>query len=143
MSRVNEILKRAREREQRAIVAARPVATATPLEPAGLARILKPQTGGYQWLMPQIAAITPQYLQMVLMAAAQGSHVQQAALFRMMLDTWPELAACVQEVYFGVLRKKLIVEPYHEEDDAPTDTAVERSKVVGAALKAFRPDPAG
>src|SRR5581483_6990517 len=110
--------------------------------PQSIARILRPQNGGYQWLMPQLAAITPQYIEMTLRGAASGYHVQQAALFRLMLDSWPELAACVQEIVLGVQRKKMVFEPYAEEDTDPTNDAIERCKVAGAALRGMRPNPA-
>jgi phage gp29-like protein len=107
-----------------------------------IARILRPQNGGWQWLMPQMAAVTPQYLEAVLRGAAQGNHAQQAALFRMMLDTWPELAACVQELAYAVARLKIIVEPFAEEDDQASDDAVARQKLVSGALRTMRPDAA-
>lgn len=113
----------------------------TPL-PAGisgsLGRILRPQAA-YRWLLPQLAAITPQYIEMTLRGALAGNHVQQWELFDLMLDTWPELTACQQELVEGVLRKKLVIEAYHEEDEEPTPDAIARMKLVSAALKGMRP----
>ena len=61
----------------------------------GVARILRPQAA-YRWLLPQVAAITPQYIEMVMRGALAGNHVQQWELFDLMLDTWPELEAGVR-----------------------------------------------
>src|SRR5204863_8129621 len=101
--------------------------------PAGvapaLARLLRPQAA-YRWLLPQIAAITPQYIEMVLRGALAGSHVQQWELFDLMLDSWPELSACQQELSYGVSRLKLIFEPFAEEDSDPTPPALERCKLL-------------
>src|SRR5688572_14012187 len=44
--------------------------------PRSLARILRPQAA-YRWLLPQIAAITPQSIESILRGALAGSHVQQ------------------------------------------------------------------
>src|SRR5262249_35052705 len=63
--------------------------------PPSLAPLLRPQALG-RWLLPQLSAITPQYLEAVLRGALAGDHVQQWQLFDLMLDTWPELAACAQ-----------------------------------------------
>jgi phage gp29-like protein len=116
----------------------------TPL-PAGvstsLARILRPQAA-YRWLLPQVASITPQYIEMVLRSALTGNHVQQWELFDLMLDTWPELSACQQELTYGVTRQKLIFEPFAEEDEDPTPEALDRCKLVSAALRRMAPDAA-
>jgi phage gp29-like protein len=107
----------------------------------GLNRILRPQAA-FRWILPNLAAITPQYIEMILRGALAGNHVQQWELFDLMFDTWPELTACSQELIYGVLRKKLIFEPFHEEDEKPTPSAVERSKLVSTALRVMQPDPA-
>lgn len=104
-----------------------------------LARILRPQ-GAYRWLLPQLSAITPQYIEMVLRGALAGNHVQQWELFDLMFDTWPELAACSQELADGVMERKMIFEPFAEEDEDATPTAQERSKLASAAMRRMRPD---
>jgi len=40
-----------------------------------LSKILRPQAA-YRWLSPQLAAITPQYIEMALRGALAGNHVQ-------------------------------------------------------------------
>ncbi len=106
-----------------------------------LARILRPQAA-YRWMLPQLAAITPQYIEMVLRGALAGNHVQQWELFDLMFDSWPELSACAQELSDGVSSLKVIFEPFAEEDEDPTDEAEERCKVVSSALRRMAPDAA-
>jgi len=108
--------------------------------PPALARILQPSASG-RWLMPNLGAITPQYIEGVLRGAMSGNHVEQWELFDLMLDTWPELAACHAELVEGVMRKKLIFAPWCEEGEAPTEAALERQALVSAALRRMRPDP--
>lgn len=126
-----------------ALTARRAPASAPLTEPVSqsLARILRPQAA-YRWLLPQVAAMTPQYIEMVLRGALAGDHVRQWELFDLMLDTWPELAACSQELTLGVSRLKMIVEPFAEDDEDPTPSALERSKLVSSALRRMRPDAA-
>lgn len=106
-----------------------------------LGRILRPQAA-YRWLLPQLASITPQYIEMILRGALAGNHVQQWELFDLMLDTWPELAACAQELCDGLMCQKLIYEPFAEEDEDPTPSAIERCKLVSSALRRMQPDAA-
>jgi phage gp29-like protein len=100
----------------------------------------KAPTRGY--MMPGIAAMTPAYVEMILRGALQGNHYQQWQLFDMMLDTWPELAACKQELLYGITRRELMFDPYVEEDQKPTPDAIEREKVVTTALRGMKPDAA-
>lgn len=107
--------------------------------PVTMNRILRPQAR-YNWMMPALAAITPQYIETVLNGALAGNFVQQYELFDLMLRTWPELSACCGELREGVLRKKLVFEPYCEEDEKPTPTALERQQIVSTALRKMSPD---
>jgi phage gp29-like protein len=102
-------------------------------------RILRPQAR-YNWMMPTLAAITPQYIETVLNGALAGNFVQQYELFDLMLRTWPELSACCGELREGVLRKKLIFEPYCEEDEEPSPTALEKQRLISTALRQMQPD---
>jgi len=105
----------------------------------GMNRILRPQAR-FNWLLPSLAAITPQYIEMTLNGALAGNHVQQYELFDLMLRTWPELSACSNELFEGVLRKKLVFEPFCEEDEKPTPSAIEKTKLISAALREMEPD---
>ncbi len=107
----------------------------------GLGRILRPQAL-FRWLGPQLAAITPQYIEQTMIGAMAGSTVQAWALFDLMLKSWPELLACYQELIESVIRKKLVYEPYCEEDEKPTPSALEKQKVVACALTRMQPDAA-
>jgi phage gp29-like protein len=104
--------------------------------------IIRPQRYSSWRTLPRLAAITPQYLESVLWGALGGFQVQQWELFDLMLDTWPELTACMQELTYGVERKKLIYEPYHEEDEQPSSSALERQDLCSKALRNMRPNPA-
>lgn len=106
---------------------------------SSLASILRPQAA-YRWILPYLAALTPQYIEGVLRGALAGNHVQAWELFDLMIDTDPEIAACVQEYVEGVQGKSILVEPYHEEDQEPSAAAMEKQRVVSAALRNFRPE---
>lgn len=107
--------------------------------PPGLARILRP-SASQRWTMPALASMTPQYIEHVLTGALAGNHVQQWELFDMMLDTWPELAACQSELTEGVLAMKPTFTAWAEEGEPPTERAIERQKVVSSAFRKMRPE---
>lgn len=130
-----------RRKAARSQETAAPADAGSPLNFPSLSRLLRPQAA-HRWLLPQVSAITPQYIEMVLRGALAGNHVQQWELFDLMFDTWPELAACAQELADGVMERKLIFEPFAEEDEDATATARERCKLASAALRRMRPDPA-
>jgi len=106
--------------------------------PPSLGRLLRPQAA-YRWLLPSLAAITPQYIEMTLRGALAGNHVQQWELFDLMFDTWPELAACSQELTDAVTGMQPVFSPYIEEGQEMSDSAKEKSRLVSAALKSMRP----
>jgi phage gp29-like protein len=108
----------------------------------GLARYLRPQSAFQWWTLPYLSAITPQYIQTILIGAMSGNHVPAWQLFDLMIDTNPEIAACIGEYVDGILEKNLIIEPYHEEDEQPSKNAIRNQKIVAAALRNMRPDPA-
>jgi hypothetical protein len=116
-------------------------AASTISAPMGLSRVLRPQAL-FRWLGPQLAAITPTYIEQTMIGAMAGSSLQAWSLFDLMLKTWPELLACYQELIESVIRKKLVYEPYCEEDEKPTPSAIEKQKVVATALHRMQPDAA-
>jgi len=65
--------------------------------PLAYSRIIKPQTS-YRWLAPGLASFTPRYIEMILNGALAGDHVMQWQLFDLMLDTWPALSSCQQQL---------------------------------------------
>ncbi len=120
----------------------KPVAGAAPAAgnvPPSLAPLLRPQAVG-RWLLPQLSTITPQYIELVLRGALAGNHVQQWQLFDLMLDTWPELAACAQELLYGVQELKLMFRPFAEDGERPLPEALERQKLVSTVLRRMMPE---
>ena len=106
-----------------------------------LAAVLRPQAA-YRWLLPYLAAITPQYVEGILRGALAGNHVQAWELFDLMIDSNPEIEACIGEYVDGVLERKIIVEPYRNGEQPPTPTAIRNQKIVSAAMFNMNPDPA-
>lgn len=93
-------------------------------------------------MLPSVAAITPQYIEATLRGALAGNHVQAWELFDLMIDTDPEICACILEYVSGVLEKKMVVLPYTQGNNEPTPTALQKAAVVEACLRNMRPDAA-
>lgn len=106
----------------------------------GLSRIVRP-AAAFRWMAPGIAAFTPRYIEMILNGALAGDHVYQWQLFDMMLKTWPTLSSCQQELMYGVTRRELVYDPFMEEDEKATPSAIDREKTVTAAMRGMDPDP--
>ena len=107
-----------------------------------LAQYLRPQSAFQWWSLPYLASMTPQYIQNLLIGALAGNHVPCWQMFDLMIDTNPEIAACIGEYIDGITQKKLMISPYCEEDEDPTPRAIENQKIVSAALRNMRPDVA-
>lgn len=110
--------------------------------PPDLQRILRPQAMT-RWILPQLAAITPTYIEQCLRGAFTGSHIQQWELFDLMEDTWPRLLKNLGEVKRAVAALDWKIQPWAEEDMPPSDSAKERAKLVSNAIWRMRPDPCG
>jgi hypothetical protein len=108
--------------------------------PVGYSRLIR-QQATTRWTLPSVAAFTPNYIEMVLQGALAGNHVQQWELFDLMLRTWPTLAACQQELVYGIERRELVFDPFSQEDELATDSAIEREKLVTCAIRSMNPDP--
>ena len=106
-----------------------------------LAKVLRPQAA-YRWLLPQLAAITPQYIEMVLRGAMAGSHVQAWELFDLMEDTSPRLLKNLNELKRAVVAMDWLLAPWQEEDQPPSDAAKEKARLASTALRRMRPAPA-
>jgi phage gp29-like protein len=91
------------------------------------------------WMMPGVASYTPIMVEGILRGALAGNYFQQWELFRLMLDTWPVLAACKEELLYGVTRRELQYDPYTAEDEEPSENAIEREKLITAALRNMKP----
>jgi phage gp29-like protein len=118
-----------------------PAATAAPSSPPPLARILRPQAAT-RWLLPQLAAITPQYIEMVLRSALAGDHVRAWELFDLMEDSWPRLKKNAHELKLAACIRTMQLEAWREEGAEPTASARQKQALCSAALRTFRPDPA-
>ena len=86
-----------------------------------------------------MSQVTPQYVEMVLRGASSGNHTQLWELLDLMFETWPELAACVNELTEGVMGRKLVFRAWEEEGEAPSPTADEKKQLVSSALRRMRP----
>jgi phage gp29-like protein len=95
-----------------------------------------------RWQYPGVAAFTPSYIEMILRGALAGDHVRQWELFDLMLQTWPTLASCQQELLYGIERRDLVFDPYSEEDKLATPSSIEKEKLVTTLIRGMRPDPA-
>lgn len=89
-----------------------------------------------------LASITPQYVEMVLRSALSGDHVRAWELFDLMEDTWPRLRKNALEIKRAVMNLNKVYSEFCEEDEPPTETATARKKLVSAAMRSMRPDPA-
>ncbi len=70
-----------------------------------------------RWLLPQVGAITPQYIEMTLRGALAGAHIPQWELFNLMEDTWPRLRKNVLELKMAVRNRRAVFEAYRDEDE--------------------------
>jgi phage gp29-like protein len=105
-----------------------------------LARVIRRQAMG-NWLLPSLAVVTPQYIETILRGALGGNHVQQWELFDLMEDTWPRLAKNLGEIKDAVAAMDWKLEAWAEEDQPPTDTAIERKQLISAAVWEMNPAP--
>lgn len=115
-------------------------AAAPTLVPEGLQQIIRPSAQA-RWILPQLAAITPQYIESALRGAFVGGNVQSWELFDLMEDTWPRLAKNLNEIKTAVVAMDWHLEPWCEDGDAPSPSATERAKVVSNAVWRMRPRP--
>lgn len=81
-----------------------------------LASILRPQARE-RWMLPQVGAITPQYIEMTLRGALAGAHLPQWELFNLMEDTWPRLRKNILELKMAVRNRRPIFEAYRDEEE--------------------------
>lgn len=91
-------------------------------------------------MLPQLAAITPTYIETLLRGAFGGSHIQAWGLFDLMEDTWPRLSKNINELKRAVQEMTWNLDPWREEDEPATDSAKEKMAVVSSAIWGMRPD---
>lgn len=105
-----------------------------------LGRILNPEAQ-VRWNGWLARDYTPERIEMVLRSALWGDHVAQWELFALMEDTWPRLGKALAELKRAVGQLDWRVEPWAEEDAAPSKEAEERARVVSRAIWTMRPRP--
>lgn len=114
-------------------------AAGAPLDPE-LSRIVRRQAIG-NWMLPSLSIITPRYIEGVLRGAIGGNHLNQWELFDLMEDTWPRLTKALGELKGAVVGMEWKLEAWAEDDQPPTDSALERKKLVSNALWRMQPAP--
>lgn len=97
----------------------------------------------FRWMMPLLSSITPTYIEQTLRGAFAGSHVQAWQLFDLMEDTWPRLSKNLNEIKRAVVSLDWSLDAYCEDEETPSDSAIERKRLVEAAVRGMMPDPAG
>ncbi len=122
------------------MVASGPATAATKL-PLDLRRIIRPEAQS-RWMLPQVATVTPSYIESILRGALAGRHVEQWQLFDLMEDTWPRLVKNLNELKRAVLKLDWNLEAWAEDEEAASADAEERAKLVSSAVWNMRPDPA-
>lgn len=112
---------------------AKPAATST--------LIVEHSQDATRWILPFLSGMTPTYVDSVLRNALAGHASAQYELFDLMMDTCPELSACIQEFVDLMYAKNFSVEPYTEQDAEASSSAADRARVVNAALRNMRGEP--
>jgi phage gp29-like protein len=105
-----------------------------------LRRILRPDAT-LRWSGWGARDYTPERVESVLRGALMGDHVAQWELFHLMEDTWPRLAKALAELKREVIKMDWRVEPWAEEEAAPTPEATERARLLSRAIWSMRPRP--
>lgn len=72
--------------------------------------------------------------------AIDGDLRYQGLLFETMLDTWPRLQGNLDEICGHVARNEIEIEPYREQGEDPTPSAIEKAAFVKASLDAMEVD---
>lgn len=114
------------------------------------APMARPDLGGYhirpaardRWLGATARSYTPDKIESVLRGTMSGNLTAQGDLFHLMRETWPRLMKDLAELEDGVLAMDWTVQPWADEGEHPTETALERARLVTRALWTMRPDPA-
>ncbi len=85
--------------------------------------------------------IQPKQALWMVRAAMGGDLWQFWRLTENMLNTWPKLAMAQHQLREAVSYVRYAVHPYCEDDQEPTDSAIERQRLVQAAMNRMTPDP--
>ena len=77
-----------------------------------------------------------------LAGALTGDLPRQQLLFQAMIDTWPRLQKNLTEVARSVSSTPWEIQPYSEQGDDATDSAIEKARMVQTAIEGMAPRPA-
>ena len=77
-----------------------------------------------------------------LAGALTGDLPRQQLLFQAMIDTWPRLQKNLTEVARSVSSTPWEIQPYSEQGDEPTESAIEKARMVQTAIENMSPRPA-
>ena len=77
-----------------------------------------------------------------LAGALTGDLQRQGLLFQAMIDTWPRLQKNLTEIARSVSSTPWEIQPYSEQGDEPTDSAIEKARMVQTAIEGMSPRPA-
>ena len=117
-----------------------PVTAAAAVVPNDLQQIIRPSAQA-RWILPQLSAITPTYIESALRGAFVGGNVQSWELFDLMEDTWPRLAKNLNEIKQAVVAMDWHLEAWCEDGEACSPSAEERAALVSNAVWRMRPAP--
>ena len=93
------------------------------------------------WYLALPAKMTPKQVLMILRSALAGDIWQQWQLFSLMMDSWPMLRKCCQEIRGAVKATKFRTYPYALEGEEPSPMALKKQKAVKLAMTNFKPNP--
>ncbi len=82
----------------------------------------------------------PSDVNQTLANAIDGDLRYKGVLFETMLDTWPRLQGNLDEICGHVSRNEIEIEPFSDQGDDPTPSAIEKAKFIKAALDAMEVD---
>jgi len=77
-----------------------------------------------------------------LAGALTGDLPRQQLLFQAMIDTWPRLQKNLTEVARSVSSTPWEIQPYSEQGNEATDSAIEKARMVQTAIENMAPRPA-
>jgi phage gp29-like protein len=106
----------------------------------GLGRILRADAAP-RWSGMLARHYDPNRIEQVLRSALAGDHVSQWDLFDLMEDTWPRLTKALIELKRTVRSYAWSVEPWAEDDEAPSEQAQREAAIVSKAIWGMRPRP--
>ena len=93
------------------------------------------------WYLSLPEVLTPKQISQLLRSGLGGDIFQTWQLCAKMRDTWPMFRKCEHELREAVSNARFIVNPYFEDGQDPSESAIEKADIVIRAMKNFRPDP--